>query len=334
MQKKFTKALKCFLFLLCCLFWTTACLANEETGGDSGVVASVNGKNITQDELDREVVNLSQRYSSQMQGMPVPDDIESKALDTLITRHLLYEASQKANIEVDEKKVDQNIEQAISRFPDKETFDSVLKRENVTMDDLKSEIRHGLAIQSYVEDNFVSKADVSDSEIQKYYESNPELFKHPEMVKASHILISLNNGADEDQKAEARKKIDALAKRIKEGEDFSELAKSHSDCPSSSNGGDLGFFKKGQMVKPFEEAAFTMKPGEISPVVETRFGYHLIKVEEKKSEGTYPLEQVKPQIQQMLTREKVQKLLEQNIEDLKANAQIRTFKPMEKETSE
>jgi peptidyl-prolyl cis-trans isomerase C len=334
MRTNLKKMLKCFLFFLCCLLLVSTSFAKDEEDADSAtIVASVNGKEINQAELDREVVNISQRYSSQMQGLPVPDDIESKALDSLITKELLYEASRKAQIEIDDQQVDQNLQQAISRFPDKEAFDAVLKRENITVDELKSEIRHGLAIQKYVEDTFVSKATVSDDEIKSYYDSNQELFKHPEMVKASHILVSLNSDADDTQKAEARKKIEDLAKKIKEGKDFAELASAHSDCPSSSNGGDLGFFKKGQMVKSFEDAAFSMDPGQVSPVVETRFGFHLIKVAEKQPEGTYSLDQVKPQIQQMLIREKVQQLMEKDIENLKANAEIKTFKTLDADNS-
>lgn len=315
------------LALLCCFLLVSTSIAKDEAEDvKDEVVATVNGKEITQNDLDREIVNISHAYSNQMQGQSPPDDIESKALDTLITRHLLFEASQDAQIEIDEKKVEQNIEQTIARFPDKETFESVLKQENVTLDELKSQIRHGLAIQAYVEDRFVSTTTIPEEDIKTYYESNPDLFKHPEMVEASHILISFDAEANDDQKAQARKKIEDLAQRIENGEDFAKLAEMHSDCPSSSNGGDLGFFSKGQMVKPFEDAAFSLSPGEVSSVVETPFGFHIIKVTEKQAEGAYPPEKVKPQIQQMLTREKVQTLLEEEIENLKSKAEIKKFK--------
>jgi peptidyl-prolyl cis-trans isomerase C len=326
MWSNFRRTVGFFAFLMCCCFLVSSSFAGDkiEPGGDK-IAASVNGKVITQTELEREILNLSNRYSIQSQDSTIPDDIESKALDSLITRQLLYEASQKAQIKVDDAEVDENLQQAISRFPNKEAFEAVLKRENVTEDELKSEIRYGLAIQTYVEDKYISKTSVSDEELKTYYDSNPALFKHPEMVKASHILIRVDEQADEAQKNEARKNIDDIAKQLKEGKDFAELAKSHSECPSSSNGGDLGSFRKGQMVKSFEDVAFSLNPGEISPVVETNFGYHIIKVSEKQPEGTFPLDQVKPQIEQVLTREKVQHLLEKDIETLKANAKIKTF---------
>jgi peptidyl-prolyl cis-trans isomerase C len=318
--------------LLFCFFLISLSFADDKAvSNEEEIAASVNGKVITQIELEREILNLSHRYSIQTQDSSIPDDIESKALDNLITRELLYEASQKAQIKVEDSEVDENLQQAISRFPNREAFESVLKRENVTEDDLKSEIRYGLAIQNYVEDKYLSKATVSDQEIQTYYESNPGQFKHPEMVKASHILIRVDAQEDDAQKAEARKKIEEVTKKIAAGEEFAELAKTYSDCPSSSNGGDLGFFSRGQMVPEFEEVAFSLKPNEISPVVETNFGFHIIKVSEKQAEGTYSLDQVKPQIEQVLTREKVQKLLEKDIENLKSEADIKTFSKVDKD---
>jgi peptidyl-prolyl cis-trans isomerase C len=329
MGSNFKRVLLCS-GLLFCIFVVSLSIADDKAvSNDEKIAASVNGKVITQTDLEREILNLSHRYSIQTEDSTIPEDVESKALDNLITRELLYEASQKAQIKVEDSEVDENLQQAISRFPNKEAFESVLKRENVTEDDLKSEIRYGLAIQNYVEDMYLSKTTVSDQEIQTYYESNPALFKHPEMVNASHILIRVDSQENGAQKAEARKKIDEVAKKLAAGEDFTELAKTYSDCPSSSNGGDLGSFSRGQMVPEFEEVAFSMTPGEISPVVETNFGFHIIKVSEKQPEGTYSLEQVKPQIEQVLTREKVQKLLEKDIENLKAKADIQTFSNMD-----
>jgi peptidyl-prolyl cis-trans isomerase C len=329
MGSNFRRVLWCFGLLFCCFLVSLSFADDKAVSNEEKIAASVNGKEITQTELEREILNLSHRYSIQTKDSTIPEDIESKALDNLITRELLYEASQKAQIKVEDSEVDENLQQAISRFPNKEAFESVLKRENVTEDDLKSEIRYGLAIQNYVEDTYLSKTTVSDQEIQTYYESNPAMFKHPEMVKASHILIRVDSQEDDAQKAEARKKIEEVAKKLAAGENFAELAKTYSDCPSSSNGGDLGSFSRGQMVPEFEKVAFSLKPGEISPVVETNFGFHIIKVSEKQAEGTYSLEQVKPQIEQVLTREKVQKLLEKDIENLKSKADIETFANMD-----
>lgn len=330
MYSNVIKALGFFGFLVSFCFIISPSFAdNKPVPGQDEIAASVNGKAITRAELDREVLNLSHRYSMQPQNSSIPGDIESKALDNLISKQLLYEESQKAKIKVDDSEVSENLQQTISKFPNKEAYESALKRENINEEELKNEIRYSLAIQKYVENKYVSKTIITDEEIKNYYDSNPDLFKHPEMIKASHILIGVDSQADETKKTEARKKIDDIEKELKTGKDFAELAKKYSECPSSSNGGDLGTFKRGQMVQAFEDAAFALNPGEVSSVVETPFGFHIIKVFEKQPEGSFPLDQVKPQINEFLTREKVQKLLENDIENLKSKADIKTFSSMD-----
>jgi peptidyl-prolyl cis-trans isomerase C len=153
----------------------------------------------------------------------------------------------------------------------------------------------------------------------------PGLFKQPEQVRASHILIKVEPQADESQKAAARKKIQKIQQRLQKGEDFAALAEEFSQCPSSAKGGDLGYFRRGQMVKPFEEAAFALKPGEVSDVVETKFGYHLIKVIEKKSETTIAFEDIKDRLEQYLKQEKVQKEVSLYAQKLKEKAKVERF---------
>lgn len=144
----------------------------------------------------------------------------------------------------------------------------------------------------------------------------------PEEVKASHILIKVEPTADDATKAAARKKIEDLQQKLKAGGDFAELAKENSEGPSNVRGGDLGYFKRGQMVKPFEDVAYSMKIDEVSDLVETRFGYHLIKVSDKKPEQTLAYADVKDKIAQRLKQEKVEKDATLYVEDLKKGAKI------------
>jgi hypothetical protein len=125
----------------------------------------------------------------------------------------------------------------------------------------------------------------------------------PEQVRARHILVAVDAAADPAAKAAARAKIEAAKKRIEAGEDFAAVAREMSDDPGSKqNGGDLGFFKRGAMVKPFEEAAFSLEPGKLSDVVETPFGYHLIRVEEKKAAAQLPYSEASARVAQELAR--------------------------------
>ena len=148
--------------------------------------------------------------------------------------------------------------------------------------------------------DFKSQVKVSDDEIKEYYEENLDTFKEPKKVKARHILFRLKPNASKEDEEKVKKKAEEVLKLAREGKDFAELAKKYSEGPSKSSGGDLGYFSKGKMVKAFENAAFSLKKGEISDLVRTRFGYHIIKVEDIKEARTKPLEEVKEKIKDIL----------------------------------
>ena len=148
------------------------------------------------------------------------------------------------------------------------------------------------------------KENISDQEIKSYYQSHKEQFKQKEMVKARHILIKLPQNATKEQLEQAEKKIARIQRELKKGKKFEELAKKYSQGPTSVRGGDLGWFGRGQMVKPFEDAAFNLKPGQVSDPVRTRFGLHLIKVEDYKAPGIKPLSEVKTEIKKTIGQEK------------------------------
>jgi len=135
----------------------------------------------------------------------------------------------------------------------------------------------------------------------------------------------VESNADEDKKGEARQKIVVVQEKLKKGEDFAVLAKEYSEGPSNTRGGDLGYFRRGQMVKPFEDAAFTMQPNEVSDVIETRFGYHLIKVYDKKPEQVLAYADVKEKLNQRLKQQKVEKEATQYVDQLKKDAKIEKF---------
>ncbi|WP_027633484.1 peptidylprolyl isomerase [Clostridium hydrogeniformans] len=162
--------------------------------------------------------------------------------------------------------------------------------------------------------NELSKVEISDDEAEKYYNDNKENFKEMEQVQAKHILVETEEEANE------------VAKKIAEGLSFEEAAQSHSSCPSSQNGGDLGFFTRGRMVPEFEEAAFKLNLGEVSAPVQTQFGFHLIKVEDKKEERVKPLEEVKEVIKQNLLQEKQNQRYFDLTEELKSKYRVEVYK--------
>ena len=144
--------------------------------------------------------------------------------------------------------------------------------------------------------SFEGEIQISDEEIISYYEYNMDTFSEPKKVKARHILFKLSETASEEKENEIRAKAESVLKEAREGEDFIALAKKYSEGPTKTKGGDLGYFSSGQMLKPFEEATFNMAPGQISDLVRTKFGYHIIKVEDVKEASTKPLDEVRAQI--------------------------------------
>jgi len=150
------------------------------------------------------------------------------------------------------------------------------------------------------------KSEVSEKESKGFYDANVEKFNHPDQVKASHILIKVEKTADEAADKKALAAIEDIRKKAIAGEDFAELAKKYSEGSSSIKGGDLGFFAKGQMQEAFEEAAFTLPLNEISKPVKTDYGYHIIKVTEKRAAGVISYDEVKDLIRQHLSQKQLE----------------------------
>ncbi|MFP4453523.1 MAG: peptidylprolyl isomerase [Desulfobacterales bacterium] len=288
---------------------------NGEEKPDNDYVAVVNGVKIPAEELERKVDLIRARYGGS--GAKIGDQqlsyIRQVILDNLIEQQLLYQASKDEGIKIDAAAVDEEMDKIKSQFESEDEFQNQISGMNYTVDLLEKEIERNLAIRELIDEKFASELSVSDSEVEAFYNENQDEFEVPERVRARHILIK----SDDENKDEAREKIKEVQGKLEDGEDFSELAGQYSDDPSGESGGDLGFFSRGQMVKNFEEAAFELEPGEVSDIVETRFGYHLIKLEERKDKGVKPLEEVRGDIRENLEQEKVMQKLEPYMESLK-----------------
>lgn len=299
----------------------------SEKQAATGKVAVVNGTVIRQDTFDRELDAVRQRFV--MQGQKLEGSqlstIKKNVLENLIHRELLYQESQKAGVKVEDTAVDEKFGAWKKQFPDESQFKNIMGMMNLTEDVIKSQIRQQMAVEEFIDKKFADKVAVSDKEIRDYYDANPDFFKQPEQVKASHILIKVDPKADEAKKSEARKKMEGLQDQLKKGGDFAAIAKEFSECPSNAKGGDLGYFKRGQMVKPFEDTAFALKSGEMSDIVETRFGYHLIKTTDKKAETTSPYEEVRKRLEDYLKQEKKRKEVNLYVSKLKQESKIERF---------
>lgn len=321
-----TRRISSFVFLLFFMALTTLVLA-AETPPPTDKAVVVNGTIITQAELDSQMKIVIDRLRASGR-LPEPaqlDQIRSQVLENLIARELLYQETQKKGIKISEEEVNQQLIKVKAQFPNEAEFNNALNRMNLTEASIKEKLERDLALRKLIEDEIASKVTVSDSEIRAFYDNNPATFKQPERVKASHILIKVDPQANAAQKAEAQKKIDLVQAKLQKGEDFGALAKEYSEGPSGPKGGDLGYFTRGQMVKAFEEAAFAMKPGEVSGVVETKFGYHLIKVTDKTPEGTMPYDDVKDKLGEFLKQKKIQEEINVYVKKLEEKAKIERF---------
>jgi peptidyl-prolyl cis-trans isomerase C len=284
------------------------------------VLARVNGEPVTKTDFDRIVKNL------ELGNGPIPanrrDAILRGALDQLITYTALMQEAKARNISATDAEVDQRLKQMQSQFRTDDDFKKALADRNMTLERLRNDTRINAVIHKMIEAETANQPEATDVQVREFYDKNPGRFMKAETVRASHILIKVPPQADEETKKKARAQIESVLKEAKAGADFAQLAKDHSQDGSAAQGGDLNFFGRGQMVPPFEQVAFALKPGEISDIVTTQFGFHVIKVTEKRPASAVPFEEVNPRIRQHLAQEQRQARIRAFIESIKNRAKI------------
>ncbi|MEJ2726688.1 MAG: peptidylprolyl isomerase [Deltaproteobacteria bacterium] len=299
----------------------------EEDKASKGIAAVVNGAVIKQEEVDRRM-DAYERHLF-LDGKIIPPErvleVKRRILETLIDEELLYQESESKKIEVEQSAIDEEIRRWREQFSSDEEFKKGMADMSLTEEDLKSYIRRMLGVRKLLDEEIVTKVKISEDEVRLFYDTHPDLFQQKEEVKASHILIKAATNIDDSEKKEARQKLKRIRERLEQGEDFAALAKEFSQCPSAARGGDLGYFSKGKMVKAFEEAAFALKVGELSGIVETEFGFHLIKVTDKKSEGMKTYDESKDNIRKYLLGTTVRRERSLYLEELKSKAKVERF---------
>lgn len=323
----FTKTLAIALINLLFLMAYSAPLLAKDKTNTAKKVAIVNGTVILKQDFDRAMLGVTQRLSmsgKKLEGAEL-EKLKSEILENIIGGELLFQDAQKKKIKIEDAKINKEYDNLKQKFPSADVFTNWLKEMDLTESAIKADFKKRMVVQQLIDKEFSDKISITDPEVKAFYDGNPQFFQKSDEVKASHILVRVAADANEATKKEAKKKVESIQSKIKSGNDFAALAKELSDCPSKEKGGELGFFGRGQMVPPFEKAAFALKPGEVSDIVETEFGYHLIKVLEKKPASTVTLDEVKGQIKQMLTQDKLQKEIVLMVEKLKKNAKVERF---------
>ncbi|CCX80395.1 pPIC-type PPIASE domain protein [Clostridium sp. CAG:715] len=316
-------------------------------------IIKVNNQNITQGQFDAEFDKQAGNGIAKALGIDVKDDknsflymlIKDRVVNELIVKALLNQEMQKRGIEVTNKDVDDAVKEIIDKVGSKEQLDALLKQNGISNSQFKKDLKEEVKMKKLAKE--LGSSSVSDAEAKKFYNDNISKFKHPDKVRASHILISVNpqeieevvksdpNNKNIDEtavKAKVAAEVQAkeakanqiLAEAKKNPTQFAKLAKENSEDTATANkGGDLGFFAAKEMVPEFSKAAFSMKPNTISDKpVKTQFGYHIIMVTDRSAAGQDPFEKVKPSIKAYLENQKQIELIDKLTESLKKSAKI------------
>jgi peptidyl-prolyl cis-trans isomerase C len=287
------------------------------------VVAKVDGKPILGKDLEQ-LVRGQLTEIGNPEWKDLREDYRGQlimgSLTTLINSKLIYEKAVAGGIKATDAEVQAEMQQIAKSFQSDAEMNSALASQNTDRATLEKNLYQSVVISKYVEENVNKKVTVTQEELAKYYSEHPTEFQHPEIVRTSQILIRAA-GDTTEQDTLAKQRAEALLARIKKGEDFSKLARENSVDASASQGGDIGFYSRDALAPEYSETAFSLPVGGVK-LAKSQFGYHIIKVTEKKKEGLSTLEEVKEQLTVFLKNQKAQADLAKLINQLRDQAKV------------
>ncbi len=286
---------------------------------------TINGEPLPQEAIEFEYRRLVQYYSQHMSAEQIKqqeDRLRAQAREQAIGAKLLLNEAQRLDLQVPTEMIDKKLQPIIEQSGGREPFEQRLKENNITEEQLRQNMEQGCKVDVLIEKVCEGLSDPTEEEMQTFYKENQENYLQPERVAASHILVRPASDKDEDR-VTAESKIEGIADELKNGKDFAELAAVHSECPSGKqNGGSLGWFSRGMMVPEFENAAFAMNVGEMSDIIETQFGYHVILKTAEDEGGQASFTESQDKIRDVMRHDRRGKCLAAFVEDLKEKATI------------
>lgn len=313
----------------------------EPAAGDSAagtavttedLVARVNGRDVSREEFDNLVESNIARYESQSnQAFPAEQrrQLERQVLDGLITRTILEVETERQGITLSDARYEETLGQFKGQFPSEEAYRNALQQQGFTEARFEQELRRQLLIEQLITTQVLDTLTMDEAELRAFYDDNPQYFERPEQVAARHIIMTIQGITDEAELAEKRSRLEEIRTRIEAGEDFGEMAREYSEGPSAPEGGRLGTFGRGQMVPEFENAAFALEVGELSGIVETQFGYHILQVTEKTPAREIPFEEARPNIEEFLMEDARNQAAQTYVQELREAAEIEEFVTIE-----
>ena len=282
--------------------------------------AVVNGQEISAEAVNFELDRLVRFYMGH--GMTMAEirqnlpKLEAKALDQAIGAKLLLDQAARLDIPVTEKDIDAEVARVVEQVGGEENYKKALAAQGIAEADFRKELEKGARVNMLVNQACAHVADPTEDEVTAFYEAHKAEYVEPPQVLCQHILVKGSNDAALDKIKEIRERI------VNDKADFAEEAKKHSDCPSGAQGGSLGWFGRGMMVPEFDKAAFEMKKGEVSGVVTTEFGYHIIYKADERGGGQQTIVDVHDQIKDLLRHEARGKAMDAYVAELREKATI------------
>ena len=290
-------------------------------------VVEVEGATLTRGELNRRVDGIlgasRGRDIPQEQIEAVRARLSEQLVEQFVRERVLLAEAEAQKIEVDTAAVSEAVASLTETLPEGISLEEALAREGSTREELERNVESSLKVRSLLEQRAASVPEITEAEIEEFYTNNPSYFEVSETVEARHVLIGVDADADEAARREKAEEAAAIRKELVEGADFAEVAKARSDCPSAERGGDLGVFQRGQMVEPFDQAAFSQEVGAIGPVVETEYGYHIIQVAAHNEPRQRTLDEARADIEQYLANLKRQEAVNGYVEELKGKYSVK-----------
>ena len=277
-------------------------------------------------EIGPELNSLQQNAESPQAFQEQADELLNATLEQAIQSRVLLRQAELLGAQVEDDEVDDAVQQLRALYDTNEQFLSELESVGLTIAEFRDLQRRKILAARMARsklDQLASEITISESEVQQYYTENSDQFSQPERVRVRQIFLASGNDATE--RARTRARLETIVEELDAGADFAGLAQTYSQAPGAAEGGIIGWVQRGELVPALEEAAFSVEPGEVSPIIETNTGFHVLKVEEREAAGTAEYDQVRTQIEPRLRQELAQERFEKWMADLRKRSRVRVF---------
>lgn len=295
---------------------------SSRVDGD-GPIATVEGQPVSRARFERELAQSKARYEKARKEVQpeLLDNLRRALVRRLVESEVVRQKVAEWGIAPSDDELQAMWTQHRERFGTDDAFRAFLERAGTTEADLKNQFIDNLLLDR-VKQRVEERLEISEDELRAYYETRPQHFEEPEEVRVAQILIQVPAGATAAEKSEAKGRASEALESIRDGEDFAAVATRVSEGPARARGGDLGYLPRGRLVPEVEQSAFTLKPGQSSDVIESRFGFHIIRVLDHRPERTLTFEEARPRIERRLRGQRLRKAIHEQIESWKQQMDI------------